>query len=199
MIRYGLISNVDAQTIEKTLYIIMNEFKDEFINTLEIGVYDGVTSRGINEYIKQQGRNNYHTCIDNHKDKEVLIPFHDCQFIVGNSNEVYNQIADNSQHFIFIDGNHSFPMVVSDFFCFESKVKYGGYIAFHDSGYHIHDFKDYQRMGDERDKDMYISVRKALHRIGLLDNQLMRWRKIFDEQDIDNPAGGIIVFRKIII
>lgn len=199
MIQYGLISKVDSVTIEKTIDLILKEFpSDEFICTTEVGIFDGNTSRGIHEYIELKNRGNWHIAIDNNKDKQVTIPFLQCNFIIGNSNEVYNQISDNSQHFIFIDGCHAFPMVVSDFFCYESKVKEGGYLAFHDTGFHIAPYKDYQRMGDEKDLDMYISVRKALNRIGLLSGSFKGWQKVFDEQDIEDTAGGIIVFKKLI-
>lgn len=201
MIQYGLISKVDSVTIEKTIDLILKEFpSDEFICTTEVGIFDGNTSRGIHEYIELKNRGNWHIAIDNNKDKQVTIPFLQCNFIIGNSNEVYNQISDNSQHFIFIDGCHAFPMVVSDFFCYESKVKEGGYLAFHDTGFHISSYKDYQRMGDEKDLDMYISVRKALGKIPLLPSLDCRngWKLIFDEQDVNDEAGGICVFKKLI-
>lgn len=198
MIQYGLISKVDADTIEKTLELIIKEFSnDEFICTTEVGIFDGNTSRGINQFIESKNKGNWHTAIDNNKDKEVSIPFIQCRFIIGNSNEVYNQLEDGTQHFIFIDGCHAFPMVVSDFFCYESKVKAYGYLAFHDTGFHIAPYKDYQRMGSEKDLDMYISVRKALGRIGLLDGEIIRWKKVFDEQDLNDTAGGICVFKKL--
>lgn len=215
MIQYGLISKVDASVIEKTLdLIMMKEFIGEEINTCQIGVFDGETDRGIYSYVtsKQYGTfcaksdnmsmqsHNYkcnHTSIDNQKDKPILKPFPECTLIIGNSNEVYNQLEDGTQHFIFIDGCHAFPMVISDFFCYESKVKVGGYLAFHDTGFHIAPYKDYQRMGDEKDLDFYICVRKALGRIGLLDGGIKRWKKVFDEQDLNDTAGGICCFKKL--
>jgi len=196
MIQYGLISKVDADCIEKTLDLILSEFKGIEINTCQIGVFDGQTDRGIHEYVLDKGRSNNHTAIDNEKDKPILLPFSTCNLIIGNSNEVYNQIEDNSQHLIFVDGGHAFPTVVADFFCYESKVKRGGYFAFHDSGSHIKANKDYQRMGSELDPDMYISVRKALTKIGVLNDELYGWRLIFDEADPSDEAGGIVVLKK---
>jgi len=118
-------------------------------------------------------------------------------FINGNSNEVYNQIEDNSLHLVFQDANHTFPMTISDFFCFEKKVKKGGYYAIHDCGSHIAPKTGYQYMGSEDDEDMYISCRKAIKRIGLLDNKFEGWELVFDEADTENLMGGICVFRKI--
>lgn len=209
MIIHGLISNMDANVLEKTLKLIINEFPEHKIYTTEIGIYNGETSRGINQYIGAWGRSNHHTAIDNNKDKEVLLPFPECNLIIGSSNEVYNQLEDNSQHLIFVDGNHSFPMVVSDYFCFAPKVKKGGYLSFHDTGRYIKEFKDYQGLGSVRDADMYISVRKALNSIGLLKDKFspsayvhetlsrFNWELVFDEANINDEAGGICVFKKL--
>lgn len=215
MIQYGLISQTDARTLEKTLDLICNA-RDEVINVCEIGIFDGQTARGIYEYVTNSKyivvendiptvlkyKCNY-TAIDNNKDKEVFKPFEDCTLIIGNSNEVYNALADNSQHLIFVDGCHALPCVISDFFCYAGKVKVGGYMAFHDTGKHIKPFKDWQRMGSEGDADMYISVRKALHKVGLINkpmdyiNRQPNWELIFDEADPMNSAGGVCVFKKL--
>lgn len=206
MIKYGLISEVDAKVIEKTLnrIIMPPSMSDEYIYTLEIGIFDGQTSRAINEYVLSQGKKNVHTAIDNNKDKEVLLPFEGCNLMIGNSSEVYNLYPDNMFHFGFIDGNHSFPMVVSDFFCWKDKIKKDGYMAFHDTGRHIKRMTDYQRIGSETDEDMYISVRKALNKIGLLndDKDLSKppfpgWQLIYDEADGNDLAGGVCVFKKL--
>lgn len=211
---YGLISDTDARTIERTLDLIMSSTSpSETIQTCEVGIYSGRTSKGICDYIKERGREMVHTGIDNGKDNEAMIHFpKEARFIQGNSTEVYNKIGNESKHFILIDGNHSFPSVVADFFCYAPKVMKGGYLAFHDTGRHIKPFKDYQRMGDTDDPDMYISVRKALEAIGLfedagydlfMDGAVSArylgghgFRLIFDEADKTNDAGGICVFKK---
>lgn len=230
-IQYGLISKVDAHCLEKTIDLICSEFSDTTINTLQIGVFDGQTDRGIYEYITRKTydsigeypdaihTHNYkcnHTAIDNNKDKEILLPFHECNLIIGNSDEVCNQIPDKSQHLIFEDSCHCFAHVVSTFFCYAPKVKVGGYLAFHDTGKHIKPFKDFQH-GDKDNPDAYISVRKALYKIGLLkytvdmsDHEFVYGNKlpdrynivngfqlIFDEADETDEAGGICVFKRL--
>lgn len=226
MIQYGLISQTDARTIEKTLDLVCSDFpNDKFIYTTEIGIFDGQTSRGINEYVNNKHKVNIHTAIDNNKDKPVLKPFYDCMLIIGNSTEVYSQLPDRSQHFIFVDGNHSFAAVIADFFCYAPKVKVGGYLAFHDTGKHISQFKDYQGVGSKDNPDSYISVRKALTTIGILgystfvkdvkekvglsDIQISeylnrnkyyasrQWWLFFDEADETNEAGGVTVFKRL--
>lgn len=194
--KYGWITETDAKTIEATLDLVCSDFPSGTINTCEIGVREGKTSRGMRKYLQSKGRAQRHTGIDNQHDLKIGSPFIECFFIIGNSNEVYNQVADASQHFIFIDGNHSFPMTVSDFFCYKDKVVEGGYMAFHDCGMQIPKFKDYQGMGSKRDPDMYISCRKAIDSIGLITDRFYGWKLIFDEADKTKDTGGVIVIKK---
>jgi hypothetical protein len=220
---HGLISDLDAEVISKTLRLIINEFDDHKIYTTEIGIYNGRTSLGINQLIGAHGRTNVHTAIDNQKDKSVENPFPECNLIIGNSNEVYNNLKNESQHLIFVDGCHCFAHVVSDFFCYADKIKIGGYFCFHDTGRHIKEFKDFQH-GDRTNPDAYISVRKALTKIGLMgfekdfkveriktnDGELLTaegftvvrgsfpaWQLVYDIADETNEAGGICIFKKL--
>jgi len=228
MPKYGLISETDAKKIESTIDLICNiYFIGQEINVTEIGLYSGLTSNGIYEYVtsKKYGilsadksalaTTNNVKCnyigIDNNKDGELLMHFpKEGKLIIGNSTEVYNQIPDNSQHLIFIDGCHTFPAVIADFFCYAPKVKNGGYIAFHDTGKHIVPIHGWQGVGDKEDTDMCLGgVRKALNSIGLLKDRFSpsaylhetisryNWELIFDEADINDEAGGICVFKKL--
>jgi len=210
MIKYGLISKVDADVLERTLNLIMSDFSyDTDIYTCQVGIFDGETDRGINKFITMTGRRNFHTAIDNNKDKEVLLPFPDCKMIIGNSHEVYNQIPDESLHLCFIDSCHCLSCVISDFFLYAPKIKKGAYLAFHDTAAHIKPFKDFQH-GDKDNPDAFIAVRKALNKIGLLDDnnsgestiryykqQLDNWELVFDNADVNDEAGGICVFKKL--
>lgn len=214
MIKYGLISEIDGKTLEKTVDLIIEESNFLPIRITEIGLFDCGTAKGIYEYLQEEknllDNDIIYTGIDCEKDK-LIHPPNWMNFIRGNSNEVYNQIPDNSQHLIFVDGCHCFSHVVSDFFCYAPKVKVGGYFAFHDTGKHIKEFKDFQH-GDKTNPDAYISCRKALASIGMFDDagydlhldgtlspRYMGnhgFRIILDEADSENEAGGIIVFKK---
>lgn len=209
-IKYGLISRTDANTIEKTIDLICESFPNEVVNVTEIGLYSGQSSEAISKYISLvKHRVFFYTGIDNGKDGEELKHFPDfnSRLILGNSTEVYNQIPDESQHLIFIDGDHSKIGVIADFFAYKNKVKVGGYIAFHDTGRHIKPFTDFQH-GDKGNPEAYISVRAALEEIGILlpdhpENKKTLhtfwhdWEKVFDEADADNNAGGICCFRRL--
>lgn len=209
-IKYGLISNIDQECIEATLNYLMSDFPLVDLRITEIGIYDGQTARGISDYVISKNRGVCYHAIDNEKDKPILRPFEGCNMIIGNSNEVYNRLPDESQHLIFVDGCHCFAHVLGDFFCYATKVKKGGYFCFHDTGKHIKLFKDFQH-GDKDNPDAYISVRKALETVGLLrdiniddiyrdtevNGRLSDWKLIFDEADETDEAGGICVFKKL--
>jgi hypothetical protein len=208
-IKYGLISETDARCLEKTIDEIWLDFPAEDMNITEIGIFDGQTARGIYQYVTRKawatneenieiGCN--YTAIDNNKDKEVLKPFPECNLIIGNSNEVYNQLEDESQHLILIDGNHSFPYIISDYYCYKNKVKIGGFLCFHDTSPQAQG-KDWQRMGSEQDPDMYISVLKALKEVGLLnewEREPNEFELTFNEFDPNDNAGGFMVFKRLV-
>ena len=197
-IQYGLISRVDSDTMEKTFDLIHEQFPDEIINYLEIGLYHGRSTSGVKTYFDSKGYKYNLTGIDNFKDKEELVFLPTgVNLIEGSSIEVYNQLEDNSQHFILIDGNHAFPYDVADFFCYKDKVKKNGYICFHDASPQTQG-KSYQRMGSESDPDMHIAVMRALKEIGLLDNKINGWVNIFHEWDVYDEGGGVMIFKKTI-
>jgi len=207
-IKYGLISETDGLTLQKTIDLLSKELDDGFINVTEVGVYGGDTGKGLADYIKSKGIIPNMIGIDNKRDNEPL-RFEYNKLIIGNSNEVYNQIPNNSQHLILIDGCHTFPAVIADFFCYSAKVKPGGYIAFHDTGSHINPLHGWQGVGDKNDPDFCLGgVRKALNMLDLLyenDYSIFGmhsdtsggWKLIFDEADSNDLAGGFTVFKKL--
>ena len=196
-IKYGLISRTDADCIEAALNYIMSDFPDNYdIHVIELGIYNGESSTGISNYIISKKRGVCYHAIDNEKDKPVKNPFAGCNLIIGNSTEVYNRFEDNSQHFIMVDADHSYIGVISDFYAYADKVKIGGFLCFHDTNPNIKPFKDFQH-GDIGNPDAYISVRKALKRLGLLDNKVAGWKLIFDEYDPQNEASGVCIFKRI--
>ena len=205
-IKYGLISQTDARTLEATIDLIHNHEKVG-INITEIGLFNCGTAMGLVEYATSKGLVVKYTGIDNEKDKPVENIPQWMNFIKGNSNEVYNQIEDNSQHLIIVDGLHTFAGLVSDFFCYSPKVKVGGFIAFHDTGKHIDPLHGWQGVGFENDPDFCLGgVRKALESIGLIwkdgedffiDRYADEWELIFDQADPNDEAGGFTVFQKL--
>lgn len=191
---YGMMTNTDYKTMDKTLELVSRETGQ--IVTIEIGVNSGRTSRGIRDFFK--GRDHHHIGIDNKRDFDMPSPFPECEFIVGDSLHVHKLVKDDSAHFLLIDGNHNYFYTIADFLHFAPKVKKGGYIAFHDCGAHIPEKQDYQGVGDINDPDMYIQCRKAVLVMGLLDDRLEGYKLIFDEYESGGlPIGGIIVVQKL--
>ncbi len=196
-VTYGIMPEKDYETMSNTLELVLQAFPEGIINTTELGVHRGDGSRGIHKFISQRGRVNFHTGIDNQHDFAMGSPFLECNFIVGNSIEVYNQLSDNSQHFLLIDACHNYAMTMADFLVYSEKVRIKGYVAFHDTGAQIRPMTDYQGMGSRNDPDMYIACRKAVNKLGLLHDMLPDWRLVFDEYDSNFHTGGIVVVQKI--
>lgn len=200
---YGLISPVDKKTLEKCFDEIFEKFPDEAIRYTEVGIYHGRTVSGSREYFKSKNKEYIQIGIDNFKDKEELVFFpEDATLIQGSSIEVYNQLPDESQHFLLIDANHSKPYVMADALCYFKKVKIGGFICFHDAAPHAQDVS-YQRMGSEDDMDMHISVLRALETIGWIGE-----KNVLDFYGLElahyeyapfevDEGGGILAFRRI--
>lgn len=198
MIEYGLITRIDANVLEKTIDLVCQDFVTQELHITEIGSNEWRTARGVIEYVKSKGRFPVYTGIDNFKDANFdsylpKIDGSEIRFIGGNSSEVYNEIPDNSQHILFVDGCHTFPAVIADYFCYKEKVRIDGYLVFHDTASHIKPFTDWQRVGDKKDPDMYISVRKALQEVcwGL------EFKLVFDEADPLSEAGGMMVLKRV--
>ena len=198
--QYGLISRVDSNAMEECFDNIAISFANEPIKYTEIGLYNGRTASGVKEYFVSKNYPYEITGIDNCMLGEKLVFFPDeARLIDGSSIELYNRIEDNSQHFVLVDGNHSFPYVVADFFCYKDKIKKGGYICFHDASPQTQ-WKGWQHVGDKDDPDMTIAVMKALEKIGLVgENNNREWLgfdlvcHVWDE---DNEGCGVIIFQK---
>lgn len=195
--KYGLMPESDYVTIDKTLVLVNEAFKEGVITTFEIGVHKGNTSRGIRDFFKNKGRINFHTGVDNQQDFKMDAPFEECHFLIGESDMMSTEIRDNSQHFGFIDANHSFRYTVSDFLLYKDKIVPGGFLAFHDTGAQIKIFKDYQQVGSRENPYNYICCREAVSRLGLLDNKFHGWEKVYDEWDKNYDTGGVFVIRKL--
>lgn len=207
MPKYGLISETDGKSIEYAIDVICKSLDGTIypVNVTEVGLYNCATSVGIKEYIASKGRTSNYTGIDNQKDKEIIAPSW-MNLIIGNSGEVYNKVRDNSQHIIFLDGNHSYPSVIQDYYCYRNKVAQNGFLIFHDTAPQAQG-KDWQRMGSEDDTDMFISVRKALTDLHLISpsqhhpNFVTSWsgqfKFISDTWDENDAAGGTVVMQKV--
>lgn len=198
MTKYGLITETDSKTLARALDVVMRTFPGESVQITEIGIHKGLTSRFLREHLVSSGFDYDYTGIDNGHDVNVdSFPFDNYRLVIGNSIEVYNELHNESQHFIFIDANHALPYVTCDFLMYENKVVPGGLMAFHDTSPHIKPMTDFQDAGYRHDADMYISCRKALKNLGLLDGKRYGWRLLFDEYEEEAKTGGVVVLQKL--
>lgn len=200
MIQYGLISRVDSNAIEKIFNQICTDFPDEPLCYCEIGLYNGRTTSGVSEYMQSINKDHEIVGIESFILGEKMVFFPDYgKLINGSSIEVYNQLPDNSQHFVLVDGNHSYLYVVADFFCYKDKIKKGGYICFHDASPQTQ-WKGWQHVGSKDDPDMTIAVMKALEKIGLIGERHNRdwlgFELVCHEWDVNDEGGGVIIFQK---
>lgn len=196
-LQFGLMTGTDEKILLETMNKVNLEFPDGVINTLEVGVHKGHTSRAIHQFFTDSGRVNFHTAIDNCHDLVVEPPFDTVHLIIGNSIEVYPQIKDNSQHFIFLDGCHSYVMTMADLLVYSDKVAIGGYIALHDTSPHIKPFQDYQNHGSKFEADFHISCRKALTKLGVYENKFPGFFCVFDDSDPKATTGGVTVIKRV--
>lgn len=200
-IQYGLISRTDSNAMEEVFDKITKDFPNEPIRYTEVGLYNGRTAHGVKEYFLSKGYPYEITGIESFilGEKMVFFP-EDGNLINGSSIEIYNRIPDDSQHFVLIDGNHSFPYVIADYYCYIRKLKKGGYICFHDASPQTQ-WKGWQHTGDKDDPEMTIAVMRALETIGLVgENHNREWlgvELVCHVWDEENEGCGVIIFKKL--
>jgi hypothetical protein len=107
------------------------------------------------------------------------------------------QMEDDSFHYVFIDGNHSFDRVVQDVEAFRSKVMKAGYFVFHDvTKKIIPPVPEYwQGYGERGDWKQHVAVRPALESLGLY-NGTTEFRLVREDPG-EETAGGVAVFQRI--
>lgn len=196
-LQFGLMTGTDEKALTDTMEFVLRDFPEGLINTFEIGVRRGETSRAIHQFFTERGRVNFHTGVDNNRDVPDGSPFPECHFVVGNSMEVYNNISNRSQHFGFIDACHNYPMTLVDTLLYSEKIRVGGFLALHDTSPHIKPFQDFQGMGSTWDADMFISCRKAAVKLGIYENKFPDFELVFDVADEKAMTGGVTVIKRI--
>lgn len=127
--------------------ILHQEFPEEEIRMIEIGSYMGestqifASSQGFNHIIAIDPLDGYEEFSEMFKydwktvEKEFKINtryFDNITLLKDYSYNVVDTIEDNSQHLVYIDGDHSYDSVKKDIELFLPKIKEGGIIAGHD-------------------------------------------------------------------
>ena len=134
--KYGAILQEDVDVLEACLSIIASACKAQgrFAKICEIGMHDGNTARGIENFLKAQGVSMTYWGIDPLTEEVNKRPRYrpaNCLEIIGDSAEVFNQVPDQLD-LVWVDGCHCRNHVILDTVNYESKVRPGGFICYHD-------------------------------------------------------------------
>lgn len=200
--RYGLMLPCDGKLLDYSIDSVCEAFPVATINLLEVGVFQGVTARGLMGRLRSKGRAFDYTGID-----ITIQPEAQCEgmkMLCGDSFDVAGRIPDRSQHWILIDACHDFPHVVADFLAYKEKLKRHGLLLFHDitknfdaaRGTPVPEF--YQGHGSRDNLLRYVAVRPALIALGLLEGD--RWADQFElvqEDPGTETSGGMLILRRV--
>ena len=188
---YGTMTNVDVFQIEKSLKLLKKTFGDKHVNLLEIGLDKCQTARAIHGKLPELGITNYtYWAIDSNP--KTKLPFKGCKMLIGNSEDIYNQLPD--LHWVFIDGCHCSNHIMLDFLNYGHKVVKGGMLSFHDTGPYSQG-QHYQKHGPD-EPDFYIAAERAFEKLDIFNRQ--DWKHIGSDYDKNNKEwGGVSIFKKI--
>jgi predicted O-methyltransferase YrrM len=112
--------------------IKMSKYK----TVIEIGVFEGETSRHLIKALPKGGQfigidiNDYRTDVTK---AAMSIGGKSIDFILGNSLDELNNLPKNHFDLIFVDGDHTFEHVLTEFKLAENLVSDGGVIILHDT------------------------------------------------------------------
>ena len=197
---YGAIVLEDVAVLEACLFALQDQFipgLDHVIRVLEIGMHDGGTARGIENYLKpvsdRIGRNLLrYTGIDpeNGSTRPRHIPAGG-KVIIGDSAEVFSQV-EGPLDLVWVDGCHCMNHVILDVAHYATMIRVGGFILFHDANptaqgqthqYHGPDIPEFA-----------VSVTKGLEAIQF---PWPNW-KLFDKRfPSDKQDCGTLAFQRI--
>ena len=118
---------------------LVKSFKSDGLSIAEIGVFIGNTTMNYAPYVKQKGGKIYLIDIFEQTTRQMVEynlrkvnAFDVCKIIVGKSQDVADEIPNNSLDICFIDGSHNYSDVKKDIELYLPKVKTGGILCGHD-------------------------------------------------------------------
>lgn len=111
-----------------------------------------------------------------------------------NPREWISKLPDESIDICFIDADHGYTSVQSDFLAVESKIKKNGILWFHDFCV-LSQMTDWQNYSQD-----FINVRRACADLGLMDNKRNGWIFLGENlasRFVNGDGNGIGIFKKI--
>lgn len=190
---YGMLSDIDVITLEKSLDVLISTFKKSHLIILEIGMYYGNTINAIKKRLDSLQVDAEYWSVDTGTDlTKQEHPFKDCKIIIGDSSEVFVYAPDNL-HWVFVDGCHCINHVMLDFIHYGNKLIDGGIIVFHDSS-PVCQGRSYCGHGPKRFQPFNVAVLEAFKQINIMNNK--NFTLLFEDYDPQKKFGGITVFQK---
>ncbi len=122
--------NCDSDVLDAVCLEVLKTKKD--VRWLEIGMWKGLTARGIKSFVEAHGGTLDYWGIDPGFLEPPQSPFEGAHFIHGRSEECFHMVPGTFD-VVFVDGNHSRNGVILDTFNYEPKVAQGGFMLFHDT------------------------------------------------------------------
>jgi Methyltransferase domain len=185
--RFGSITEEDAQVIEATLEQLVPLGK---VKWLEVGMFRGGTGIGVRNFMEARNVPLEWWGIDAGYITEPSAPFLGANVIKGKSEEVY-PLVPNDFDGIFIDGCHCRNHVILDAINYGYKVKFGGFLLFHDTSPFAQGH-DKQPCGPDI-PEFYISTLTAFTVMGW---PLPGWTLFMEKYQDKLPLGGVRSYRK---
>ena len=202
--KYGAIQAEDVEVLERCLNEISSRIEREsvagghpphFARICEIGMHDGNTARGIENFFKERGQQMTYWGIepDTVSTRPRFVPANGL-LIQADSAECYSAIPDGLD-LVWVDGCHCMGHVILDTIHYERKVRGGGFICFHDINPIGQGLLSEHQYHGPNTPDFALAVTKGLDAIRF---PWAPWR--FFDQKIPPPSDGIdcgtLAFRK---
>lgn len=187
-------TKIDAEIIERVLAAASSGHVG--IMVLEVGTYQGDTSREIKRWCDEHGKELEFWGVEAgwHPDlagkSKIPTAFPGANMVFGDSAEVFHRIPFGFD-VVLIDGCHCINHVILDTIHYGDRVVPGGFMMFHDTAPHIQ-----QTMRDPHGPDIpefYNSVNLAHSKMGFPS---YNWELFAEGFDKDAKWGGIKVYRK---
>ena len=194
---YGILTNTDVENLEKSLSMLIDQFgKEEKLNILEIGTYEGNTMRSVRKKVESLGNPNceYWSVDDGSYMKNKVSPFPECHFILGDSTESF-MLVPEKLHWVFIDGCHCANHSMLDFLNYGYRVIKNGFVVFHDAGNSAQG-RGWQRHGPQNHLDFETAVLSGFKKMNIMNRP--DWKHISTSQNPRSGYGGVAIFQKVL-
>lgn len=187
--KYGAIAEEDGRVLEAALEALTSDIPAS-VFALEIGIDCGATARGIRSFLEARNIALRYVGIDPGLLNPVLPPFPGAVVHKAKSEHAFH-LVPSAIDLVLVDGNHSRNAVILDTFNYESKVRAGGFMLFHDTAPAMQG-QDYQYEGP-RIRENHVCVNEALELIGF---PWAPWFLFDEDWPKDSTRCGMRAYRK---